>query len=100
MTTVTISLPKSIYDDAKKLVKTRPFKSVNDVVQQALTRFIKEEDPNTITENGFPVWFEDEVLKSAAEPMENDKTWETEEDTDRYFDELHKKLEKKRHGKG
>ncbi len=96
MSTLNISLPKSMYEDAKKLVKTRPFASVNEVVQQALKKFLKEEDPNRITENGFPVWFEDEILKSAAESRENDIVLEKEEDIKNFFLHLKKPLKKKK----
>ncbi len=95
MNTIQVSLPKSMYEDAKKLVKTRPFRSVNEVVEEAVKKFLKEEDPNAITENGFPVWFEDEVLKASAEPMDNDIVLESEEDIDNYFRHLKLPLKKK-----
>ena len=67
---------------------------MNELARKALERFVKEEDPDGITENGFTVRFEDEVLKSAAEPRENDIVPETDEDIKAYFLDLKKEIRK------
>ncbi len=95
MMTVNISLPKGMYEDAKKLLKKKHYASVSELVRDSLRKTLYPE----VTENGFTREFEDAVLQAAAEPMDNDIVLETEEDVTRYFRDLHIKLEKKRHGK-
>jgi len=50
-----------------------------------------------LTENGFTKEFEDEVLRAAAKPMENDIVLETEEDVHNYFLHLKKPAKSKKH---
>lgn len=68
-TTINISLPKSLYDEAKKTVAARHYTSVSELVRDALRKTIREEDPNEITVNGFTRAFEDEVLEAEKEPL-------------------------------
>ena len=96
--TVNISLPKSMYEAAKRVMEQKHYSSISELVRDALRKVI-DEDPNAITENGFPRWFEDKVLEAEKEPIENDTVLETDEDVHRYFRDLHTKLAKKRHGK-
>ena len=73
-------------DDAKKVLKTKRYASISELMRDALRKVLyNEEDKNAITENGFPVWFEDKVLEAAKEPKENDYTLETDEDIVNYF---------------
>lgn len=100
-TTINISLPKQLYEDVKKLVTEEKYHSISEVVRAGLRRVIYDADK--ITENGFPGWFEDQVLESAAEPVKNDTVLKTEEDIDKYFQKLHKRIEntkQKKHVKG
>ena len=96
-TTINISLPKEMYKDAKKMVAERRYASISELVRDALRKIVYQEEK--ITENGFPRWFEDRVLESERQPVEEGEVWETEEDVHRYFKDLHKRLEKRRHGK-
>ncbi len=96
MTTVNISLPSEMYKDIKKTIKERGYSSVSELVRDALRRIVYP----GLTENGFTPEFEDAILESAKEPMDKNKIWKTEEDIDRYFAKLHKKLEKMRYVKG
>ena len=96
-TTINISLPKEMYKDAKKAAKQKRYTSISELVRDALRKTIYNE--NEITENGFPRWFEDRVLESERQPVEEDGVWETEENVHRYFKDLHKRLEKRRNGK-
>ena len=96
MTTINISLPTSLYRDIKKTIKERGYSSVSEMVRDAVRRVLYPE----ITENGFTPEFEEMVLESAKEPIDESKIWETEEDINKYFAILHKKLEKLRHVKG
>jgi len=45
-----------------------------------------------LTVNGFTPQFEEAVLQSAAQPIEEDEVWETEEDIDTYFRDLKKRV--------
>lgn len=87
-TTVNISLPKEMYQDAKRVVKEKRYSSVSELVRDSLRRIIYQEEE--ITENGFPRWFEDKVLEAEKEPEENDIVLETEEDIHNYFLHLKK----------
>lgn len=95
-TTVNISLPQEMYKDAKKAVKERRYSSVSELVRDALRRTIYQEDE--MTENGFPRWLEDKALAAEASPMENDTVIETDEDLEKYFQEMHARVKKKRNG--
>ncbi len=90
-TTINISLPKEMYKDAKKLMSDKHYSSVSELMRDALRRLLQQK---RITENGFTEEFEDLVLKSAAEPEENDIVLETDEDIHNYF--LHLKVPSKK----
>lgn len=92
MATVNISLPKEMYEDAKKLLKKGRYASISELVRDGLRKILSKEEE--ITENGFTREFEEAVLRSDAEPEENDIVLETEEDIDNYF--RHLKLPKKK----
>ena len=95
--TINISLPANLYKDIKKTIKERGYSSVSELARDGFRKIIYQEEG--LTENGFTPEFEAMVLKSAKEPIDESKVWETEEDIDRYFSKLHKKLEKIRHAK-
>lgn len=92
-TTVNISLPKSMFEDVKKAMVARRYTSVSEIVRDGLRKILYEQD---LTENGFTLSFEDEILKSAAEPMEKARVWETEKDIDNYFRNLDRKVKAKK----
>lgn len=92
MTTVNISLPTSMYNDAKHMLSRRGYSSISEFVRDALREKIYPE----LTENGFTKEFEEEVLKSAAEPRRKDKVWRTEKDIDRYFNALKERIAKRK----
>lgn len=48
-TTINISLPKSLLDDAKKMLSKRGYASISELVREALRNTVY---PN-LTENGF-----------------------------------------------
>ncbi len=95
MATVNISLPTSLYKDIKNTIKQRGYSSVSELMRDAVRRVLYPE----LTENGFTPEFEESVLRSAKESVDEKDIWETPEDIDRYFAKLHKRLEKKRHAK-
>lgn len=72
MATVNISIPDSMYIDAKKVVVKKGYASLSELVRDTLRKIIYPE----VTENGFTPEFEEEVLKAAAEPIENDREWD------------------------
>ena len=96
-TTINISLPRDMYQDAKKMVAERRYASISELVRDALRKIVYQQEE--ITENGFPRWFEEKVLKAEKEPEENDIILETDADVHRYFRDLRKRVEKRRHGK-
>ena len=96
-TTINISLPKQLYKSAKKLVAEEKYSSISEVVRAGIRRVLYDADK--ITENGFPGWFEDKVLESAQEPVKKSNVWETKADIEKYFKELHKRVEKKKQNK-
>lgn len=77
-----------MYQDAKRVVKEKRYSSVSELVRDSLRRIIYQDEE--ITENGFPRWFEDKVLKAEKESEENDIVLETEEDIHNYFLHLKK----------
>lgn len=86
MTTINISLPKSMLEDAKKATKGRRYASVSELIRDSLRAVLYP----GLTENGFTPEFEEEVLRSEKEPMENDIVLETEKDVRNYFLHLKK----------
>jgi Arc/MetJ-type ribon-helix-helix transcriptional regulator len=90
MTTINISLPKSLLDEAKAMLKKKHYASISELIRHSLRKTLSEEDPNAISVNGFPNWFEDKVLEAEKEPIIG--TWKTEEDIHKYFDNLKKKI--------
>lgn len=70
-TTINISLPKTMYQDAKKMLSARGYTSISELVRDALRGVIYPR----LTENGFTPEFEEEVLRRAGEPIKNDIVW-------------------------
>lgn len=93
-TTINISLPKEMYKKAKKLIAEEKYHSISELIRAGLRRTFDEADK--ITENGFPGWFEDRVLEAEQETIRKNSVWETEEDIDKHFKKLHKKIVKER----
>lgn len=88
-TTVNISLPVNMYKDAKAVIEERGYSSVSEIVRDALRRLLYPH----LTVNGFTPEFEERVLLSAQEPIEESRTID---DLDAYFAELDEKLELRR----
>ncbi len=80
-----------MYQDAKKIQKARRYSSISELIRDLLRGFLYPR----LTENGFTPEFEAEVLKSAAEPVDNDIVLKTEKDVDDYFNNLKLPPEKK-----
>ena len=84
-TTINISLPKKMYDDAKNLSKNEGYSSISELIRHSLRGILY---PSGLTANGFTPIFEDLVLESAKEPVSHEVIFETEKDIDRYFNKL------------
>ncbi|OGM30215.1 hypothetical protein A2630_03260 [Candidatus Woesebacteria bacterium RIFCSPHIGHO2_01_FULL_44_10] len=85
--TINISLPVGMYQDAKRVLKEKQYTSFSELMRNSLRQTLYPE----LTINGFTPEFEDEVLRIAATPDDNDLVWETEEDIDKYFQQVKKK---------
>lgn len=88
MMTINISLPKTMYEDAKAYLARRGYSSVSELFRDTL----RDKLYPRLTENGFTPEFEEAILQSEAEPRRKDKVWRTAEDVDRYFSALKKKI--------
>ena len=84
-TTINISIPRTMYQDAKEVQKVEGYASISELIRHALRKVLY---PSGLTVNGFTPEFEDMVLESAKEPVSESKTWETEADIDKYFKKL------------
>lgn len=69
--TINISLPKSMYEDAKRVLTRRGYTSISELVRDALRDVLYPK----VTENGFTPEFEEAVLHSAAQPKSRDRVW-------------------------
>ena len=92
MMTINISLPANLYKDIKKTIKERGYSSVSELARDGFRKIIYQEQG--LTENGFTPEFEEAVLRSAQDSVDEKDVWEKPEDIDRYFAKLHKKHQK------
>lgn len=69
--TINISLPSSLYQEAKKHQKEYYYTSISEMIRDALRWWINPR----LTRNGFTPEFEKEVLESEKEPIENSIEW-------------------------
>lgn len=72
ITTVNISLPTTMYEDAKRHVKRRGYASVSELIRDAIREWLYPR----VTVNGFTQEFEKQVLAAEKEPIENDRVWD------------------------
>ncbi|RJR16207.1 hypothetical protein C4579_00630 [Candidatus Microgenomates bacterium] len=89
-TTINISIPKKMLDDAKKYATLRGYGSLSELIRDTLRGKLYM----NLTENGFTPEEEDEILRIAASDDSQDEVWETEEDVDRFFDKVEKEVKK------
>ena len=81
-TTINISLPKEMYEDAKRHVKKRGYASVSELIRDAVRDWIYPR----VTVNGFTPEFEKMVLKAEKEPRENHIILKSKKDIREYFE--------------
>lgn len=82
MTTINISLPDAMYEDAKKMLTKKNYASINALIQDGLKKLLYKK---ILTVNGFTEKFEEDILRKSAEPIEKDIVLETEEDARNFF---------------
>jgi len=70
-TTINISIPTAMYEDAKRHVKRRGYASVSELIRDAVREWLYPR----VTVNGFTPEFEKAVLMAEKEPRENDRVW-------------------------
>ena len=92
-TTINISLPKKLLQDARFAVKREGYSSLSEYVRASMRRNLYFEPGYTV--NGFTPEFEEEVVRSAAEPEGDDVVLETKKDIKNYFLHLKKPSGKK-----
>jgi len=82
MTTITFSVPDAMYEDAKKMLIEKHYASVSAFARDGFKKLLYKKK---LTINGFTEEFEDEVLRTAADPVGEGTILETDEDIDNYF---------------
>ncbi|EKE04962.1 MAG: hypothetical protein ACD_19C00427G0009 [uncultured bacterium] len=80
--TINISLPASMYEDAKDVSKNEGYASISELIRHALRAVLY---PSGLTVNGFTPEFENMVLESAKEPVSNDIVLKTDKEIHDYF---------------
>ena len=71
---------------------------MSELIRDALRKVLYS-GGQEITENGFTKAFEDEVLAAEKEPIDKGSVLETEEDVEKYFANLRKRVGARRHAK-
>lgn len=90
---VNVSMPSELKKAIDQLIANGWYTSVSELVREGTRRVIKASPKLTI--NGFTEEFENQVLEAAKEPIDQDLVLETEEDIDKYFNNLFRKSKKK-----
>ncbi len=81
-----------MYQDAKEVQKVEGYSSISELIRYALRKVLY---PSGLTVNGFTPGFEDVVLESAKEPIENDVVLKTDKEIRDYFINLETPASKK-----
>jgi len=85
-TTINISLPKTMYRDAKKTLSKRGYASISELIRDALRDWLYPK----VTVNGFTSEFEERVLRAEKSPVKNDIKLKTRKEIEDYFLRLRK----------
>lgn len=81
MATINISLPTSMYQDAKAILKVRGYASISELIRQSLRDMLYPQ----VTENGFTPAFEKKVLEAEKSPRKNDIILTTDKEIEDFF---------------
>jgi Arc/MetJ-type ribon-helix-helix transcriptional regulator len=79
-----------MYKDAKRVLATKRFSSVSELIRDALRKTLYGE----VTQNGFTKGFEDYVLESSLDSEKNDLIFKSEKDLKKYFNGKNKIIRK------
>jgi len=71
--TINVTMPKGLMEEVKQLVIGGWYTSVSEVLRSGARQLIANE---RLTINGFTPEFEEEVLKAAAEPVDESLAWD------------------------
>lgn len=71
--TINVTMPKGLMDVARQLVASGWYGSISEVVRAGVRQVAGQQQ---LTVNGFTREFEDEVLKAAAEPVDESLAWD------------------------
>lgn len=91
MQTVNISLPVSLYSQAKNYMENTGYASISEVMRQALRKLLRLEE---LTENGYTAQAEESIVKVMKEPALKDLTFKHGDNVDDFFKKLNKKTNK------
>lgn len=80
--TINISLPVSMYKDAKLVSKEEGYSSISELIRHALRKILY---PNGLTVNGFTPEFEELVVERAKAPTGSGVVLKTNKDIDNFF---------------
>jgi Arc/MetJ-type ribon-helix-helix transcriptional regulator len=85
MQTVNISLPVSLYSQAKAYMENTGYASISEVMRQALRKLLRLEE---LTENGYTKQAEESILKEIKKPTDG-LIFKQGEDVDDFFDKIY-----------
>ena len=96
LVTTNISLPREDWK-ALKVLAAQHESSMANLIRESIGQFIRKRAKNLIrrrrlTVNGFTPEFEEEVLKAAAEPVDESRVMETDEDFERFYESLRSRV--------
>lgn len=80
--TINISLPISMYNDAKTVSRNEGYSSISELIRHSLRKILY---PSGLTVNSFTPEFEDFVLESAKTSTKDDIFLKTDKDVSDYF---------------
>ena len=81
-----IYIPSQLKKEAKQMVKTGKFSSLNELIQTGIRIVLRTQKKLTV--NGFTPEFEGQVLDAEKEPLEKDVVLQSEQDISRFIRNL------------
>lgn len=77
-TTITITIPEDLKQQADRAVKSGVFRSMTELVHTGIRRVLPEKKKSfqRLTVNGFTPEFEQEVLEAEKEPLDQSVEWD------------------------
>ena len=72
--TINVTMPRGLMEAARQLVASGWYESISEVVRSGVRQVAGQQKQLTV--NGFTPEFEEEVLKAAAEPVDESLAWD------------------------